>query len=77
MALRKSDRDLAELAVLALLLSGSRYRYEMHRLMIRTHNGFVNGLPRSLYHAVDGCWARSSSASWVPTGGVVVPSTPF
>jgi DNA-binding PadR family transcriptional regulator len=52
-ALRKSDRDLAALAVLALLLSDSRYRYEMHRLMIRAHNGFVNGLPRSLYHAVD------------------------
>lgn len=53
MALRRSDRDLAALAVLALLLSGPRYRYEMHRLMIRTRNEFVNGLPRSLYHAVD------------------------
>jgi DNA-binding PadR family transcriptional regulator len=53
MALRKSDRDLAALAVLALLFFGSRYRYEMHRLMISTHSGFVNGLPRSLYHAVD------------------------
>ena len=53
MPLRRSDRDLAALAVLALLRSGPRYRFEMHRLMIRTHNDFVNGLPRSLYHAAD------------------------
>jgi DNA-binding PadR family transcriptional regulator len=53
MALRKSDRDLAALAVLALLISGPRYRYEMYRLMISEHNEIVHGLPRSLYHAVD------------------------
>jgi DNA-binding PadR family transcriptional regulator len=53
MAIRRSDRDLTTLAVLALLFSGPTYRYEMYRLMISTHNYFVNGLPRSLYHAVD------------------------
>jgi DNA-binding PadR family transcriptional regulator len=53
MALRRSDRDLAALAALELLLSGATYRYEMYRLMISTRNEFVNGLPRSLYHAVD------------------------
>ncbi|GAA1236426.1 PadR family transcriptional regulator [Pseudonocardia alaniniphila] len=53
MSLCRSDRDLVALAVLALLLSGPRYRYEMHRVMIETHDDFVTGLPRSLYHAVD------------------------
>jgi DNA-binding PadR family transcriptional regulator len=53
MALRPSDRDLAALTVLALLLPGPRYRYEMHRLVITKHIDFVTGLPRSVYHAVD------------------------
>ena len=53
MALRRSDRDLPALTVLALLLTGPRHTYEMHRLMIDTHKDFVSGLPRSMYHAVD------------------------
>ncbi|TQM09740.1 PadR family transcriptional regulator [Pseudonocardia kunmingensis] len=53
MALRRSDRDLPALTVLALLLGGPRHTYEMHRLMVDTHKDFVTGLPRSMYHAVD------------------------
>jgi DNA-binding PadR family transcriptional regulator len=51
--LRRVDRDLPALTVLALLFSGPRHTYEMHRMMIDTHKDFVTGLPRSLYHAVD------------------------
>jgi DNA-binding PadR family transcriptional regulator len=53
MGLRRSDRDLPALTVLALLLTGPRHTYEMHRLMIDTHKDFVTGLPRSMYHAVE------------------------
>jgi DNA-binding PadR family transcriptional regulator len=53
MALLRSDRDLPALTVLALLLTGPRHTYEMHRLMIDTHKDFVTGLPRSMYHAVE------------------------
>lgn len=53
MPLRRVDRDLPALTVLALLLTGPRHTYEMHRLMIDTHKDFVTGLPRSMYHAVD------------------------
>ncbi len=53
MALQRSDRDLPALTVLALLLTGPRHTYEMHRLMIDTHKDFVTGLPRSMYHAVE------------------------
>jgi DNA-binding PadR family transcriptional regulator len=53
MRLRRSDRDLPALTVLALLLTGPRHTYEMHRLMIDTHKDFVTGLPRSMYHAVE------------------------
>jgi DNA-binding PadR family transcriptional regulator len=51
--LRRVDRDLPALTVLALLLTGPRHAYEMHRLIIDTHKDFVTGLPRSMYHAVD------------------------
>jgi DNA-binding PadR family transcriptional regulator len=51
--LRRVDRDLPALTVLALLFTGPRHTYEMHRMMIDTHKDFVTGLPRSLYHAVD------------------------
>lgn len=51
--LSRADRDLPALTVLALLLTGPRHTYEMHRLMILTHKDFVTGLPRSMYHAVD------------------------
>lgn len=51
--LRRADRDLAGLAVLALLHTGPRHTYDMHRLMIDTRKDFVTGLPRSLYHAVE------------------------
>lgn len=50
---RRVDRDLPALTVLALLLTGPRHTYEMHRMMIDTHKDFVTGLPRSMYHAVD------------------------
>ena len=53
MPLRRADRDLPALTVLALLLTGPRHTYEMHRMVIDTHKDFVTGLPRSLYHAVD------------------------
>jgi DNA-binding PadR family transcriptional regulator len=53
MSLRRADRDLPALTVLALLTTGPRHTYEMHRLMIDTHKDFVTGLPRSMYHAVE------------------------
>jgi len=49
----RKDRDLAGLAVLALLSTGPRHPYDIHRLLIETGKVFVTGLPRSLYHAVD------------------------
>jgi DNA-binding PadR family transcriptional regulator len=53
MSLQRADRDLSALTVLALLLTGPRHTYEMHRLMVDTHKDFVTGLPRSMYHAVE------------------------
>lgn len=53
MALQRVDRDLPALTVLALLLTGPRHTYEMHRMMIDTHKDFLTGLPRSMYHAVE------------------------
>ncbi|MHA6616803.1 PadR family transcriptional regulator [Pseudonocardia sp. DLS-67] len=53
MSLQRVDRDLPALTVLALLMTGPRHTYEMHRLMIDTHKDFVTGLPRSMYHAVE------------------------
>jgi DNA-binding PadR family transcriptional regulator len=51
--LSRADRDLPGLTVLALLLTGPRHTYEMHRMIVDTHKDFVTGLPRSLYHAVE------------------------
>jgi DNA-binding PadR family transcriptional regulator len=53
MALGRAERDLPGLTVLALLLTGPRHTYEMHRMMIDTHKDFVTGLPRSMYHSVE------------------------
>ncbi|MFF1821246.1 PadR family transcriptional regulator [Kribbella sp. NPDC058245] len=53
MGLQRADRDLPGLTVLALLMTGPRHTYEMHRLMIDTHKDFVTGLPRSMYHSVE------------------------
>lgn len=53
MELRRVDRDLTALTVLALLITGPRHAYEMHRFILDTHKDFVTGLPRSMYHAVD------------------------
>jgi DNA-binding PadR family transcriptional regulator len=53
MSLQRADRDLPALTVLALLTTGPRHTYEMHRLMVDTHKDFVTGLPRSMYHAVE------------------------
>jgi DNA-binding PadR family transcriptional regulator len=50
---RKADRDMAALTVLAILLTGARHTYEMALMIERTHKTFVTGLPRSLYHAVE------------------------
>jgi DNA-binding PadR family transcriptional regulator len=50
---QKADRDPIALTVLALLLTGPRHLYEMHRMITRTHLDFVTGLPRSLYHAAE------------------------
>lgn len=61
----RSDRDLPALTVLALLLTGPRHTYEMHRMMIDTHKDFVTGLPRSLYHAVE----RLLRAEWIRVVG--------
>lgn len=52
MGSRRVDHDLPALTVLALLLTGPRHTYEMHRMMINTRKDFVTGLPRSMYHAV-------------------------
>ena len=51
--LQRGDRDLAALAVLALLTQGPRHPYELHRFIVDTRKDFVTGLPRSIYHAVD------------------------
>ncbi|MBV2364208.1 PadR family transcriptional regulator [Streptomonospora nanhaiensis] len=51
-ATRRGVRDLTGLTVLALLLTGPRHPYELHRVITQTHKDFVTGLPRSLYHAV-------------------------
>jgi DNA-binding PadR family transcriptional regulator len=51
--LRRVDRDLPAVTVLALLLTGPRHAYEMHRLIVDTHKDFVTGLPRSMYHSVE------------------------
>jgi DNA-binding PadR family transcriptional regulator len=51
--LHRVDRDLTALTVLALLITGPRHAYEMHRFILDTHKDFVTGLPRSMYHAVD------------------------
>jgi DNA-binding PadR family transcriptional regulator len=48
----RKDRDLSTLAVLALLSTGARHPYDIHRLLVETGKVFVTGLPRSLYHAV-------------------------
>lgn len=50
--LARSDRDLVALSVLALLSTGPRHPYDMHRFLVDTRKDFVTGLPRSLYHAV-------------------------
>jgi DNA-binding PadR family transcriptional regulator len=49
----RKDRDLPALAVLALLSTGPRHPYDIHRLLVETGKVFVTGLPRSLYHAVN------------------------
>ncbi len=51
--LSRTDRDVVALTVLALLMTGPKHTYEMHRMMIDTHKDFVTGLPRSMYHAVE------------------------
>jgi DNA-binding PadR family transcriptional regulator len=51
--LQRGDRDLAALAVLALLTQGPKHPYELHRFMVDTRKDFVTGLPRSIYHAVE------------------------
>ncbi|MFB9447670.1 PadR family transcriptional regulator [Dactylosporangium vinaceum] len=65
-AVPKADRDLVALTVLALLLTGPRHTYEMHRLIEKTHKTFVTGLPRSLYHATN---------RLVATGDITVAGT--
>jgi DNA-binding PadR family transcriptional regulator len=53
MSLTRNDRDLVGLSVLAMLFTGPRHTYEMHRMMVDTRKDFVTGLPRSMYHAVE------------------------
>src|SRR3954453_8749111 len=53
MVIGRTERDLPGLTVLALLLTGPRHTYEMHRMMIDTHKFFLTGLPRSMYHSVE------------------------
>lgn len=49
---RRGDRDLAALTVLALLAVGPRHPYDIHRFVVETRKDFVTGVPRSIYHAV-------------------------
>ncbi|GLZ45372.1 PadR family transcriptional regulator [Actinomycetospora sp. NBRC 106375] len=65
-SLRREDRDLPGLTVLALLLTGPRHTYEMQRLMVVTHKDFVTGLPRSMYHAV----GKLEKAALIEVAGV-------
>lgn len=51
--MRREDRDLPALTVLALLRTGPRHTYEMQRFVVRTHKDFVPGVPRSMYHAAE------------------------
>ncbi|MEW9532123.1 PadR family transcriptional regulator [Microbispora sp. NPDC049125] len=53
MALRRADRDLVGLTVLALLSVRPSHPYELHRFIVDTHKDYIGGLPRSLYHSVD------------------------
>jgi DNA-binding PadR family transcriptional regulator len=53
MGLKRAERDLVGLTVLALLSVRPSHPYELHRYILDTHKDFVTGLPRSLYHAVD------------------------
>ena len=53
MALRREDRDLTAVTVLAMLTLGPRHTYEMQRFVVKTHKDYLTGLPRSMYHAVD------------------------
>jgi DNA-binding PadR family transcriptional regulator len=53
MALRREDRDLVALTVLAMLTLGPRHTYEMQRFVVQTRKDYLTGLPRSMYHAVD------------------------
>lgn len=53
MALRREDRDLTAVTVLAMLTMGPRHTYEMQRFVVQTHKDYLTGLPRSMYHAVD------------------------
>lgn len=48
----RGDRDLAALTVLALLTTGPRHPYDIHRFVVETRKDFVAGVPRSIYHAV-------------------------
>ncbi|QTX03679.1 PadR family transcriptional regulator [Agromyces archimandritae] len=50
--LSRTERDLVALSVLALLTTGPRHPYDLHRFLVDTRKDFVTGLPRSLYHAV-------------------------
>jgi len=49
----RADRDLAALSVLALLTTGPRHPYDIHRFVVETRKDFVKGAPRSIYHAVE------------------------
>jgi DNA-binding PadR family transcriptional regulator len=53
MVSRRTQPDLMGLTVLALLTTGPRHAWDLHRFIIDTHKDFVTGLPRALYHAVD------------------------
>lgn len=73
MTSNRADRNLAELAVLSLLLTGPRHTYEMQRFLVVAHKDFVTGLPRSLYHAVD---RLADSGSIEPAGVDRAPGRP-
>jgi DNA-binding PadR family transcriptional regulator len=49
----RADRDLAALSVLALLTTGPRHPYDIHRFVVETRKDFVIGAPSSIYHAVE------------------------
>jgi DNA-binding PadR family transcriptional regulator len=59
--------DLVGLTVLAMLSIRDSHPYELQQFIVNTRKGYVTGLPRSLYHAVD----RLSATGLIEPGETV------